>query len=261
MSLDEIRMERMRSPEIGRAIADGHTTAVFAAGAVEQHGPHLPLFMDAEHGDRLAVEVARRLGGALVAPTVRIGCSEHHMAFPGTVTLRTDTFLAVCADMCRSLSRHGFRRVCIVPTHGGNFQPLHQGLEALDAAAGPECSVEAYTDLMEVIQAWRRVAEDEAGLGGRVGGHADVAETSVMLALHPELVRVDLAVEGVIPDPEPAAHAELVQRIIAEGFATVTPTGILGDARGATAGLGETMIATLADVVAKHFSNADGERD
>jgi creatinine amidohydrolase len=256
MTLAEIRMERMTAPEIGRALADGHTTAVFAAGAVEQHGPHLPLFMDAEHGDRLAVEVARRLGRALVAPTVRLGCSEHHMAFPGTVTLRTETFLAVCADICSSLARHGFTRICIVPTHGGNFRPLQEGLDALDAAAGAGCSVEAYTDLMKVIDLWRDVAEREAGLGRRVGGHADVAETSVMLAMHPELVRQDLAVEGFIPDADPAAHAALVQRIIADGFATVTPTGILGDARGATGELGDTMIAALADVVARRFSDA-----
>ncbi|MDX1394904.1 MAG: creatininase family protein [Gemmatimonadota bacterium] len=253
---ERITLEHMTSPEVAAALAAGYTKAIVPAGAVEQHGPHLPMFMDAAHGDRLGVEVARRLGGALVAPTIRVGCSEHHMAFTGTLTLERDTFLAVCGDYAASLARHGFTRVCFVPTHGGNFAPLRDGLDRLNEAAGDACSVEAYTDLMEVIDTWRDVAEREAGFGERVGGHADLAETSVMLALHPELVREELATAGYSPDPDPAAREALVERIIAEGFATVTPNGILGDARGGTAELGEKLIAALADVVAAAFGAA-----
>ncbi len=246
----EIRLERLTSPEVGAALEAGFTTVLVAAGAVEQHGPHMPMFMDAEHGDRLGPEIARRMGRTLVAPTIRVGCSEHHMAFTGTVTLERDTFLAVCRDYCSSLARHGFRRICFVPTHGGNFKPLQEGLAGLNEAAGPGCSVEAYTDLMEVIDTWRDVAESLVGMGDRVGGHADLAETAVMMAMHPGIVREDLAVAGYIPDPTPEAQAELVERIIADGFATVTPTGILGDARDATPELGEALIAALADVIA-----------
>jgi creatinine amidohydrolase len=248
-----ITLEHMTSPEVAAALRGGWTTVVVPAGAVEQHGPHLPMFMDAAHGDRIGVEVAERLGKTLVAPTIRVGCSEHHMAFAGTLTLGRETFLAVCRDYCASLARHGFERICFVPTHGGNFKPLQEGLADLNEAAGAACSVEAYTDLMEVIDTWREVAESEAGLGDRVGGHADLAETSVMLAMHPDLVRRELAAEGFRPDAESGAHAALVERIIAEGFATVTPNGILGDARGGTGELGEVMIAALADVVAESF--------
>lgn len=250
---DEIRLERLTSPEVATALGKGYTTVVVPAGAVEQHGPHLPMFMDAEHGDRLGVEIARRLGRTLVAPTIRVGCSEHHMAFSGTVSLKLETFLAVCRDYCASLARHGFRRICFVPTHGGNFKPLQDGLAGLNEAAGARCSVEAYTDLMEVIDTWRDVAETHAGLGPRVGGHADLAETSVMMAMHPGIVREELAVAGYVPDPAPEARAELVARIIAEGFDTVTPTGILGDARGATADLGEMLIESLADVMVRRL--------
>lgn len=246
--LEEIRMERMTSPEIGRAITDGYTTVVVAAGAIEQHGPHLPLFMDAEHGDRLAHEIARRLGNALVAPTIRVGCSSHHMAFAGTVSLEKETFLGICRDYCSSLAHHGFGRICFVPTHGGNFDPLKEGLPAFNDAAGADCSVEAYTDLMEVIAVWRDVAESEAGLRERVGGHADLAETSIMLAMHPELVRQELAEAGHIATDE--ERAELVERMIRDGFKAVTPNGILGDARGATAEMGEKMVGSLADRMA-----------
>jgi len=255
--MQEILMERMTSPEVAAALEAGFTTVVVAAGAVEQHGPHLAMSMDARHGDRLGPEVARRLGKCLVAPTIRVGCSAHHMAFKGTVSLERETFLAVCRDYCASLARHGFHRICFVPTHGGNFKPLADGLDALNEAAGDGCSVVAYTDLMGLIEVWREAAEECAGLGAGVGGHADVAETSVMLALDPDLVRQDLAVEGFRPDS--GEEAALVARIIADGFDTVTPTGILGDARGATAELGERLIEVLADVVARSFSEGETE--
>ncbi len=247
----ELRLERLTSPDVARALEEGFTTAVVACGAVEQHGPHLPLFMDAEHGDRLALEVARRLGDALVAPTIRVGCSEHHMAFRGTISLERDTFLSVCRDYCASLGRHGFRHIHFVPTHGGNFGPLAEGLDMLDRAAGETCSVTAYTDLMGVIGAWREVAERETGRGDRVGGHADYAETSIMLSLHPELVRRERAARGYVPRPD--EHAELVARFIRDGFDAVTPNGILGDARGASAEVGESLIAALADLIAGSF--------
>ena len=248
----EIRMERMTSPEIGRAIEAGVTTVVVAAGAVEQHGPHLPLFVDAEHGDRLAVEIARRLGASLVAPTIRVGWSDHHMAFAGTISLGRETFLAVCRDYCTSLAHHGFRRICFVPSHGGNFAPLAEARSDFNEAAGPGCSVEVYADLIEVIGTWREIAEAEAGMGGRVGGHADIAETSIMLALHRGLVREELAERGMLTTP--SEEPELIRRVLTEGFRSVTPNGILGDARGATAVLGEKMIAALADRIAAHFA-------
>jgi len=244
---DEINLERMRSSEVAAALEAGYTTAVVPCGAVEQHGPHLPLFVDAEHGVRLGEEVARRLGDALVAPTIRVGCSEHHMGFPGTVSLTAETFAAVCRDYCTSLARHGFQRICFLPSHGGNFAPLAEMLEDLNAAVGPGCTVVAFTDLMAVVECWKGVVEEEAGLGERVGGHADIAESSVMLALHPDLVREDLAVRGFIPELED----DVIGRIIRDGFKSVTPTGILGDARGMTREVGERCIKELADLMAE----------
>lgn len=248
----ELRMERMTSPEVAEALAEGYTTVVVPCGAIEQHGPHLPMFMDSEHGDRLGEEVARRLPGALVAPTIRVGCSEHHMAFRGTVSLSTETFMAVCRDYCSSLGRHGFRRILFLPTHGGNFRPLREGLAELDAAAGIACTVEAYTDLMGVLAGWRQAVDEVAGLGERVGGHADIAETSIMHALHPGLVRQELAEAGFQADP--SRRESLVDRILREGFDTVTPNGILGDARGARADIGERCIEWMADAVAAAFA-------
>lgn len=237
-------LEEMSWPDVEAALEAGRTTVVVAAGAVEQHGPHLPLLVDAARGDRLAVEVAERLGDALVAPTIRVGCSEHHMGFAGTVSLRRHTLEAVCLDYCVSLARHGFRRICFVPSHGGNFGPLAEMLEDLRAAVAPGCRVDAYTDLIGFMELWQSAVREVAPeLLGRVGGHADLAETSEMLCIRPDLVRRDRAAEGHLQ----AFDEALQERIFRDGFRAVTPNGILGDARGATEEIGEACIARAAD--------------
>ena len=247
--MDSLFLERLTSPQVAAALEQGKTTIVVPCGAVEQHGPHLPLFVDAEHGTRLGAEVAQRLGNALVAPTIRIGCSEHHMSFPGTISLEETTFRAVCRDYCVSLSRHGFSTICMLPTHGGNFRPLSDMLDDLNEAVRPQSIVRAFTDLMGMIDAWRHAVQEESGLGARVGGHADIAESSIMLSLHPELVEVDRAQEGYLP----GVDESVVERIIRDGFHTVTPTGILGDARGMTEAIGERCISVAADLLAGFF--------
>ena len=241
---ENILLEEMTWPEVESAIAGGTTTVVVAVGAVEQHGPHLPLLVDAVRGDRLAVEVAQRLGEALAAPTIRVGCSEHHMGFSGTLTLRRSTLEAVCIDYAVSLARHGFTRICFVPSHGGNFGPLAEMLPDLRAAVGPECTVDAYTDLVGFMALWEAaVSEVAPDLVGRVGGHADIAETSEILCIRPDLVRTERAEAGHVQ----AFDDELRDRIFSEGFRSVTPNGILGDARGASEAIGLACIARAAE--------------
>lgn len=250
---DSLLLEEMTWPDVGAAIEAGWTTAVIAVGAVEQHGPHLPLLVDAARGDRLAVEVARRLGHALVAPTIRVGCSEHHMAFPGTITLRQNTLEAICLDYAVSLSRHGFERICFVPSHGGNFGPLLQMLEDLRAAVAPATRVDAYTDLVGFMKLWHAAIEEtEPELVERVGGHADLAETSEMLTIRPDLVRQERAVRGHMQEFDEA----LKDRIFREGFRAVTETGVLGDARGATEELGHRFMASAADGIVADLEGA-----
>ncbi|MFQ5537612.1 MAG: creatininase family protein [Gemmatimonadota bacterium] len=246
-------LEELTSPEVGGALQDGWTRVVVAVGATEQHGPHLPLLVDAVRGDRLAVEVARRLDKALVAPTIRVGCSEHHMAFPGTLSLRRTTLEAICMDYCVSLARHGFERIYFVPSHGGNFQPLAEMLDDLNRAVSPDCTVDAYTDLLGFVDVWEEAAEEVAGLGDRVGGHADIAESSEMLVLRPDLVQEERAAEGY----RGSLDADTVARIFREGFPSVTPNGILGDARGMSAAIGEACLSRGADAIAAAFRGRD----
>jgi creatinine amidohydrolase len=219
---------------------------------VEQHGPHLPLFMDAEHGERLAEEVARRLGDALVAPSIRVGCSEHHMRFPGSMSVRVETFEALCLDYATSLARHGFRHLYFIPSHGGNYGPLAAMEGLLNDVVGPATRVVAFTDLQAQIAVWERVVEEEAGLGSRVGGHADIAESSIMMVLHPELVRTDRAAAGY----EGPLTPDVLKRVFEEGIGAVTPNGILGDARGMSEAMGRRCIAETADLLVDYFRAA-----
>ena len=247
MSDTQLLLEEMPWPEVERALGSGFRTIVVAVGAVEQHGPHLPLLVDAARGDRLALEVARRLGDALVAPTIRVGCSEHHMGFPGTLSLRPETLAAICVDYAESLSRHGFRTICFIPSHGGNFAPLADMLGELRAAAGPGCEVRAYTDLRGFVALWEGAVRDLApGLVHRVGGHADIAESSEMLCIRPDLVREELAAPGALVSFDDS----VAKRIFDDGFRAVTPNGILGDARGMSREIGDLCIARVAEGVA-----------
>ena len=251
--MEDLFLEHLAWPEVADALEEGYTTVVVPVGAIEQHGPHLPLCVDAERGTRLGLEVAKRLGRALVAPTIRVGCSEHHMAFPGTLSLRESTLRALCTDYCVSLSRHGFTRICLVPSHGGNFAPLGDMLDELEAAVDPGCAVLAYTDLLGFLGIWKRVL-GEAGMAERVGGHADVAEGSEILAIRPDLVRIEKAEPGYLGE----TSKELLDRIFREGLQAVTENGILGDARGLRRELGEKCLAEGADAIAAFFTRSAG---
>jgi creatinine amidohydrolase len=254
---DPLLLEHLTWPEVELALTRGTTTVVIPIGAVEQHGPHLPLCVDAERGAALGYRVARALGDALVGPTIRVGCSDHHMGFAGTISIRAETLEALCRDYCTSLAQHGFQEVYLVPSHGGNFKPLEEMVPRLQAAVdevSADCRVVAYTDLLGIIAVWRWVVEEEVGLGRRVGGHADIAESSEILHLHPGLVRVERAEKGTVGE----LNQDLVDRVFEKGLRAIAPNGILGDARGMDAALGERLLDATARVIAQAFREEGG---
>jgi creatinine amidohydrolase len=86
--------------EVKQALEQGYRCIIFALGSIEQHGPHLPLVTDTLIGDALAVRVAEKLGRALVAPTIRPGCSEHHMSFAGSLSISNELLAALTRAYC-----------------------------------------------------------------------------------------------------------------------------------------------------------------
>lgn len=250
--MDEIRFEHLTTVEIGAAIAGGARTAILPLAAVEQHGGHLAVSMDADHADELAVRIARELGGALVLPTVRVGFSPYHLKFPGTLSLRASTLEAICEDYCRGLAAHGFERVVLFSGHIGNY-PVMRDFEARLVKVLDPLSVIVFTDDTAILRAWRVAAEHVAGLGANVGGHADVAETSVMLALHPGKVRLDRAAPGYAG----VVDAPFLARVFDEGIDALSPSGVLGDPRGASTSIGTACLGAVTSVIAQ-FAQSRG---
>jgi creatinine amidohydrolase len=222
-----VELDRMTWPEVQAEQARGRDTVVIAFGATEQHGPHMPLATDALLGDHLAHAVAERLD-AFVAPTVRIGCSEHHLEFPGTLSVSEETFRGVVVDIVRSLARGGFGRVVLLPTHGGNFGPLAAALESLDPVPGIE--IRALTDLSALFTI-AQLGEEEHGVPlGEAGVHAGEWETSMLMTIHPELVHLERGEPGYTGDAQAAIGA-----IFGAGVHTVAENGVIGDPARASA--------------------------
>jgi len=240
-------LDRCTWTDIKAEIEGGRTTVVVGFGATEQHGHHLPIGTDAFLGDAVAEGVADRLDG-FVAPTVRFGCSEHHMSFPGTISMKSETLQAIAKDVVTSFARHGFKKIVLVPTHGGNFHPIADFAAKLPPIRGVE--VIAVTDLDALMGI---IARDsgEMGISPKIAGaHAGEWETSFMLRLHPELVHMERAIEGFtgeLPDIEGKPFPPLEE---------LHPSGVIGDARPAREEAGETYLRGWVDLVVE---TVDGE--
>jgi creatinine amidohydrolase len=238
-----LELETLTWPEVRQEIDAGRDTIVVAFGAVEQHGHHLPLGTDSMLGDELSRRLADRLD-AFRAPTVRVGCSRHHLAFPGTMSVTEETFQSVVGDLLRGWAGHGFGRIVLLPTHGGNFAPLTAALEQLEPLDGVK--VIGIGDLGLLVQATLGLGA-ELGVPASEGGlHGGQWETSMMLALRPELVKMDRAVAGYTGDLETA-----LPRFMGEGVHVLTDTGVIGDPRNASAEHGHLYVERLLDLAAE----------
>jgi creatinine amidohydrolase len=234
--MDELFIQRMTWPQVEAAIAYGATTAIVCAASTEQHGPHLPEATDELLGEAYAAGLARRLDQALVAPVFRPGCSDHHMAFAGSLTLPPELLMDVLDHYLASLRRHGFTRFVVFSSHGGNYPVLARWV----AERSPADAV-VLTDLglFEVgFQALRRFGRDD-----HAGPHAEVLETSMMLYLHPGLVRMDLAEPGFTGEIEPL-------EAMSRGFRTFTANGIIGNPVGSTPQIGKAVLEAICDELA-----------
>jgi creatinine amidohydrolase len=250
--MQTIRMEEMTWPAIRAAIDGGHTTVVVAVGATEQHGPHLPTMTDARIGDAVAELVARKLGDTLVARTVDVGVSEHHLAFGGTISLKPDTLKLVLRDYAASLVRCGFTRIVFVPTHGGNFPVVQEAIDEA-RAAHPGVGVTGCTDLLGFARLLIRASAEYGIPAAASGAHAGEIETSMMMALEPGLVEPGRFAPGYLGP----LGAEELQRILERGMPDLTSTGVLGDPRGASAAKGHVYLERFADGLVAQFRAGD----
>ena len=241
-----IRMEEMNWPDVKAAVAAGYTTVVFAVGSTEQHGPHLPTMTDTRIGDAAAHRLAQRLGKALQARTIPVGVSEHHLAFGATISLRPETLKLVVRDTIDSLVRDGFHRIIALPSHGGNFGPVAQAIEEA-RAVHPGVEITGCTDLFGLTGCLARASAEFGISEGESGAHAGENETSIMMALEPDLVATDRLAPGYVG---PAGEREF-GIIMEQGMPALTENGILGDPRQATAEHGRVYIERLTEFWAR----------
>jgi creatinine amidohydrolase len=227
-------------PELRREIDAGRDTIVLAFGAVEQHGHHLPFGTDSILGDELGRAVAERLD-AVLAPTVRVGCSRHHLAFPGTMSISEETFEGVVGDIVRGWARHGFKRIVLLPTHGGNFQPLAVAIERIGPIDGVKLI--GVTDLSLLVNATLGTGADLGVPAAEGGLHGGEWETSMVLAVAPDLVRMEDAVAGYTGDLESG-----LTRFFEEGVDALTDTGVIGDPTNASPEHGRVYFDRLVDL-------------
>lgn len=233
----ELLIERMTWPDVAAEIADGKRTVVIVAGAVEQHGPQLPEATDALMGEALACRLALRLGNALVAPVIRPGCSDHHIGFAGTISITSEVLIGTLNCYIDSLRQHGFERFVVISSHGGNYPAIAQWMADEEPA-----DVIAVTDFFAVVRAMIGPLR-EFGFRDDLTPHGDLAETSLILAIHPDLVHMERAEEGYTGEVD-------VPTLLEKGLRSVTGNGVLGDPRGATAEIGRAVIDSMVDYLA-----------
>jgi mycofactocin system creatininase family protein len=216
------RIDALSWPEVA-ARADGSLLAV-PLGSTEQHGPHLPIGTDSAVAVALVERLAAARPDVLVAPLLPYGSAGEHAAFPGTLSIGAAALELVIVELVRSAD--AFPGVVLVSGHGGNAAPLAAAVATLRAEG-------------RTVMAWSpRIPGGDA--------HAGHTETSLMLALAPETVQVEVAEPG---DVRPLAA--VIGELRRGGVASVSANGVLGDPTGATTDEGQRLLDGLAaDLIA-----------
>jgi creatinine amidohydrolase len=238
------RLTELTSAETAAMIAAGdNPLALMMTGAVEQHGPRLPLGTDSLIAEALTARIEQKLlgtaasisGPLFLLPPLSVGCSIEHEGYAGTLSLRTLTLEHFMLDICSSLSSFGIRRLLIINTHGGNTHTLLGMLRTLRKETGVMCF------LHDIYS-----SPDLAPYGKRFDYHAGEAETSLMMVARPELVRKH---RGAVTDAADSCQHELLKldrRAAAPWYTRdVSQDGVIGDAAGAAPEIGAELLERM----------------
>ena len=200
-------------PEVPR-----NACVVIPVGSFEQHGPHLPLDTDTQIASHLCAQATTVVDNVVVAPPLSITASGEHAGFPGTISIGTEAFAAVIVELVRSCD--WATGVILVHGHGGNLAAVQRATAILNS------------EQRNIASWWPHIPGADA--------HAGHTETSLMLAINPNLVRIDkLDVGNVQP------MSELQHELQTHGVKAVSANGILGDARSATTQHGIELLTEL----------------
>jgi creatinine amidohydrolase len=217
--------------------------AVLPLAAVEQHGPHLPLGVDAYIAEAYLARVRKILPEALPVtflPIQRVGVSAEHLGYPGTLTLSAATAIKAWTEIGESLARAGLRKLLLVTSHGGNVAAMESVARDLRTRLG----------MLAVTVGWHRFGYPEGTFSGeerRHGIHGGDIETSLMLAAMPDAVRTEKAAQATPATVAMAREFKWLGAYRPAGFAWMTQdlnaTGAVGDATQASAAKGDAALA------------------
>jgi creatinine amidohydrolase len=231
--------------EIAEA-AKHNTLVIVPVGAIEQHGPHLPVNTDICDAYEIAKLVAIRERHIVVAPPVWWGYSPYHAGLAGTISLRPEIFLGLLQDVCDGIISHGFRKIFILNGHGGNRSLINVAVFECMRRTGVSIAAASYWDLAaDRIQEIR-----ESPVGGM--GHACELETSLQLFFQPKLVRMELTTREMVDSFRSYGTTMSFKDLMDFGAVTTgydiaksDPTGILGDPTLASATKGEAIVRAV----------------
>lgn len=239
-------------PQVDALPDKANTLMIQPVGAIEQHGPHLPLIVDAAISTAVVGQALHLLDAAVPAyalPPLYYGKSNEHEGFAGTISLSAETLRAVLMEMAQSLYRSGFRKLVLVNGHGGQPQVLE--LVARDLR-------HQFVDLLVFpMFVWGAPHDVEAIVGTaeyEQGIHAGDVETSVMLALMPEQVEMAHAVRELPVLFAPDSLLSLEGRLpVSWTMDDLSESGAVGDATVANADKGSRILASVASGWARVF--------
>jgi creatinine amidohydrolase len=245
----EVEWARMTAPELKRLAAQADALAILPVGSLEQHGPHLPVITDTASASTAAIRAARLVAqddaapvAVAVLPGLWLGMSEHHLPFGGTISVDYRAYFAILEGIVRSLKSLGFARLLIVNGHGGNVDPLAVAVREL--AVSHDLPIVATTPWFLKRSETAAIFESDTA-----PKHACEGETSVMMAIAGDIVRVDKLDEAMQQAPAPVHAPAGFSRFYS--FAERAPvTGTWGDPRTASADKGERFLAVQASALA-----------
>jgi creatinine amidohydrolase len=242
----KFRYDELTWPEIRDAVKE-QPVVLLPFGAVEDHGYHLPLNTDNVIVEEICLEAGRRAPGEiLVMPTMAYGFDDHHMDFPGTVTVDMQTLISCVSDIALSVARHGFTHILIVIGHGSNYSLSALAARRVVLESGVICGSVSPNAAIDPTLAEPVFSEMRRSGNGGVA-HAGEYETAMMLHLRPDLVQMEHAVKEIgqiklkyfnWDFPEPCA---LVWQ---DWWSRMSESGVCGDATVATAEFGEALFET-----------------
>ena len=225
---------------------------VYPIAAFEQHGPHLPFLTDTIETTEIVRRLDERIPDQVVClPTQWLGYSYHHTRFAGSMTATSETHINLIAETVGCLVDAGLDKVLIVNGHGGNKPDLTVALQKIK---------EKYPHSRVIGASWWEVAGEQIAAireAGPLGwGHAGEMETSVMLAIRPDLVHIDkLRKDGRAPASEYSGKTMQYRRMD-----EVTDCGVFGDATYGTADKGERMMQAVIDCYVEVVSDMQSNR-